>query len=175
MEVEVATVYPGFKDDQFEEDGVKYFVIGQPRWPGIFFHCRKQDLARCVEIVHERAPDLVHIHGTERFFGLLVARKLISTPGVISVQGLLGAYLPTFFGALSPRDLCRSQRLVEIATKSGLLWLYREYVRGARWEQEILAEVESFIGRTEWDRAHVASANPRARNGLGSGRSRSPE
>jgi len=162
IEVEVATVYPGLRDDQFEDGGVNYFIIRQPRWPGIFFHCRKQDLERCVEIVRERDPDLVHIHGTERFFGLMAARKLISTPCVISLQGLLGAYLPTFFGALSPVDLWRSHRLIEIATRRGLLWLYREYVRGAQWEQEILAGAKSFMGRTEWDQAHVRSANPTA-------------
>lgn len=162
IELEVATVSPGFQDDQFEEDGVKYFVIGQPRRPGMFFHCRKQDLERCIEIVRDRNPDLVHIHGTERFFGLMAARKLISKPCVISLQGLLGAYLPWFFGALSPSELLRSHRLIEIATRRGLLWLYREYLRGAQWEREILAGAKSFMGRTEWDHAHVRSANPKA-------------
>ncbi len=42
MQVEIATVYPGVSDDQFEENGVKYFVIGQPKVPGIFFRCRKR-------------------------------------------------------------------------------------------------------------------------------------
>jgi glycosyltransferase involved in cell wall biosynthesis len=162
MEVEVATVYPGFRDEQFEEDGVKYFVIGQPKLPWIFFHCRREDLERCIEIVRERDPDIVHIHGTERFFGLMAARKLISKPCVISLQGLLGAYLPTFFGALSPGDLWRSHRLLELATMRGLFGLHRGFVRGARQEREILMGADSFMGRTEWDRAHVRDANPTA-------------
>jgi glycosyltransferase involved in cell wall biosynthesis len=162
LELEVATVYPGVPDDQFEEDVVKYFVMGQPRRPYIFFRCRKRDLDRCVELVRERDPDIVHIHGTERFFGLMAARKLISTPCVISLQGLLGAYLPTFFGALSPGDLWRSHRLLELATMRGLFGLHRGFVRGAHQEREVLIGAESFMGRTEWDRAHVKAANPRA-------------
>jgi glycosyltransferase involved in cell wall biosynthesis len=162
VQVEVATVYPGFQDDQFEYDRVKYFVIGQPRLPWIFFHTRKSDIDRCVDLVRERAPDLVHIHGTERFFGLLAARKLIAPPSVISLQGLLEPYLSGFFGALSPADLWRSNRLIEVATMRGLLWQYRGFVVGSRTEHEIVAGAKSFMGRTDWDRAHVGSVNPGA-------------
>jgi glycosyltransferase involved in cell wall biosynthesis len=159
VEVEVATLSPGAEDEQFEDGGVNYFVIGQPRWPGIFFDCRKKDLEACVKLAHERSPDLVHIHGTERFYGLMAARKLISPPCVISLQGLLGPYTAAFFGALSPSDLWRSHRLIELATKRGLFWQYRSFVRGARREQDILGRAKSFMGRTNWDRAHVRSAN----------------
>jgi glycosyltransferase involved in cell wall biosynthesis len=161
IQVDVVTAHPGLQDDQFEADGVKYFVIGQPRWQSIFNY-RKEELERCAEIVRERDPDLVHIHGTERFFGLLAARNLISMPCVISLQGLVGPYLPAFFGALSFRDLWRSHRLIEIATRRGLLWRYWEWVGGARQEQEILTAAKSFMGRTEWDRAHTKSVNPMA-------------
>jgi len=158
IQVDVVTAHPGLHDDEFEAGGVKYFVIGQPRYQSIF-HFRKRELERCAEIVRERNPDLVHIHGSERFFGLLAARKLISMPCLISVQGLVGAYLPTFFGALSLKELWRSQRVLEIATRRGLLWRYREWVCGARQEDEILTRAEAFMGRTEWDRAHVRSVN----------------
>lgn len=163
VQVEIATLAPGEKDDQFEDGGVTYFIIGQPSRPGIFFRCRRRDLRACVTLVRERAPDLVHIHGTERFYGLIAARGLISVPAIISIQGLLGPYLPTFFGALSPGDLWRSHRVLELATRRGLLWLYWDYVRGARREQEILARATSFMGRTDWDRAHLRSASPSSR------------
>jgi glycosyltransferase involved in cell wall biosynthesis len=67
-----------------------------------------------------------------------------------------------FFGALSPSELWRSHRLIEIATRRGLLWRYWDWVGGARQEQEILAGAKSFMGRTDWDRAHVRSVNPTA-------------
>lgn len=159
MQVEIATVYPGLRDDEFDKDGIKYFVFGQPKGPGLFFRCRKRDLAACVDLVTERAPDLVHIHGTERFYGLMAARELISTPCVISIQGLIAACKAAFFGALSPLDVWRSNRLIELASRRGLLWLYRGYARGARQEVEILAGTKFFLGRTEWDLAHLRSVN----------------
>lgn len=162
MEVEVATIYPKFRDEQFEQDGVKYFVIGQPRWPGIFFRFRERDLDKCVQLVRERTPDIVHIHGTERFYGLMAARNLISTPCVISLQGLLGAYLPGFFGALSLREILSSHRLIELASRRGPIWIYRDFALASRLEKEILAGVNFFMGRTEWDRAHLRSVNPAA-------------
>ena len=162
LQIEIATVYPGLRNEQFEEDGVRYFVIGQPKTANIFFHCRRQDLQACASLVHERQPDLVHIHGTERFYGLLSARKLINTPTVISIQGLLTAYQQFFFGALSFRDTWKSNRLIELCSRRGLYWLHHEYWRGARQEQEILAGAEAFLGRTDWDRAYVHCANPDA-------------
>jgi glycosyltransferase involved in cell wall biosynthesis len=163
IQVEVATVFPGAANIEFEERGVKYFLRGQPKLPGMYFQCRRRDLEWCINLVRDRMPDLIHIHGTERFYGILPSRKLIGTPCVVSIQGLLSGYLPLFFGALSPREVLRSNRLIELATLRGLLWLQREYARGAKYEQEILAGPSSFLGRTDWDRAYVMAANPAAK------------
>ena len=161
LQFETVTVTQGLKDDTFEEDGIRHHVIGQPKYQSFFSH-KQRDLDRCIDLVRQRAPDLIHIHGTERFFGLLAARKLIATPCVISLQGLLGPYLPAFFGALSPMEIWRSHRLIELATRRGLLWRYRDYTIGARQEREIMIGAQAFMGRTDWDRAHVQSLNPSA-------------
>lgn len=52
----------------------------------------KKGLNACVELVSDVKPDVIHIHGTERMFGLLSARGLVQCPVVISLQGLLGPY-----------------------------------------------------------------------------------
>jgi glycosyltransferase involved in cell wall biosynthesis len=93
----------------------------------------------------------------------MTARQLITAPCVISLQGLLEPYLSGFFGALSPAELWRSHRLIELATRRGLFWQYRGFVVGSRREHEIVAGAKSFMGRTDWDRAHVSSVNPGAR------------
>jgi glycosyltransferase involved in cell wall biosynthesis len=162
IHVDVAAAVPDQADDQFEDSGVGHYVIGQPKWESIF-SCRQRDLTRCVEIVRDTQPDIVHIHGTERLYGLMTTRKLITAPCVISLQGLLEPYLSGFFGALSPAELWRSHRLIELATRRGLLWQYRGVVVGSRREHEIVAGAKSFMGRTDWDRAHVGSVNPGAR------------
>jgi|SRR5579883_1920171 len=161
VQMEVATAHPGLDDDEFHADGVRYFVFGQPRFESIF-EARKRDLDRCVSLVAERKPDVVHIHGSERFFGLMAARKLIDVPALISIQGLVDECLPVFFGALSPAEIWRSQGLVELATRRGHFWRYRDYLKGAKLGREILANAKAFMGRTAWDRAHLSSVNPAA-------------
>lgn len=162
ISVEIATAYPGLKDDEFVDEGVRYFALGQPKKPGIFFATRPNDVARCAALVEERNPDLVHIHGTERFYGLLPARKLIQAPCIISIQGLLSACRDSFFGGLSVREIWKANRMIEVASRRGLLWFYREHHRAAEYEREILANAPAFMGRTDWDRARVRSVNPGA-------------
>jgi glycosyltransferase involved in cell wall biosynthesis len=163
IEIEVATAYPTLTDGQFEENGVKYCAIRQPKRPYVYFACREKDLARCVRLVHERRPDVVHIHGLERFYGLMAARKLISAPCVISLQGFMTVGERVFYGALSPVEIWRSHRLMEFATLRGLFWVHRAFVRGARQEREILSGAPRFLGRTAWDRAQVRYFNPNAK------------
>jgi glycosyltransferase involved in cell wall biosynthesis len=158
----VATSYPGLPDLEFEEDGVRYFVQGQPRFQS-HFHCRRRDLEGSRAIVERFRPDLIHVHGSERFFGLLGARQMVAPPLVVSLQGILRRYLPEFFGAMSKRDILRSLRLRELATRRGLAWDYLAFSRGARQEDEILRGAAAFLGRTAWDEAHLRRVNPSAR------------
>src|SRR4051812_13005427 len=69
VHVDVASTSAGYPDDQCSEDGVDYFTLSQPRWQPFFSHI-KRDLDKLVSLVRERKPDLIHIHGTERFYGL---------------------------------------------------------------------------------------------------------
>src|SRR5262249_9907176 len=63
LQIEVATAHPGLANDDFEDAGVRYFTFEQPRFQSIF-DFRKKDLQRCVDLVRDRNPDLIHIHGT---------------------------------------------------------------------------------------------------------------
>jgi glycosyltransferase involved in cell wall biosynthesis len=162
IHVDVAAAHRGSSDGQVAVDGVNYFVIGQPRYQS-YFSCTKKDLEKCLAIIRQTEPDVIHIHGTERFYGLIAARKLTRTPCVISLQGLLGPYVTSFFGALTARDLRRSERLLDLLTRRSLFWMYRDYCAGARREREVLAGANALMGRTEWDRAHLKSVNPRAK------------
>lgn len=162
VSVEVATAYPGVPDQEFEDAGTRHFILRQPRFQP-FFRATKRDLERVASLVRERRPDIVHIHGTERFYGLLPARGLIAPPSLISLQGFLGPCVRDFFGTLRPIDIVRSQSLLETLTRRGLLWRRHDFAEGARNEAEVLAHAPGFLGRTEWDRAIVGAANPLAR------------
>ncbi|MBL8202143.1 MAG: glycosyltransferase family 4 protein [Chromatiales bacterium] len=163
VELGVASAFPGLRDLQFDRDGIRYYTIGQPkRYPA--FGMREADLDRCAAMVRDFRPDLLHFHGSERFFGLLKVRGMVKVPAVLSMQGLLGPYSTRrgFFGALSSLDILRSIRLVELPLRLGLAWQFHDIRRGARREARILGAVEGLLGRTDWDRAWGRRLNPQA-------------
>lgn len=163
IELGVATAYPDMREAHFSEGGVEYFVIPQPRR----FHAfgmRSIDIEKCVAVIEAFKPDIIHVHGSERFFGMLKAAGKTDIPTLISIQGLLGTFAKAryFFGALSSIEILRSIRLIELPVGLGLLWQFLNAKRGARREIKILSKADGFLGRTEWDHAHTRQYNPTA-------------
>jgi glycosyltransferase involved in cell wall biosynthesis len=107
-------------------------------------------------------PDIIHIHGTEYFHGLLTGRKYIECPTVISIQGILDIYKEHYFGGISLFDLIRTRTLRDWVRFDGLLEQKLKIYRRARWEREIFASNNAFIGRTQWDKACTYMMNPTA-------------
>lgn len=161
VELAIATAAPGLHDDCFTRDGIEYAIIGQRQSnPSL---ASPRALAKCKALVDQWRPDLVHVHGTERFFGLLGARRMIKPPVVISIQGLISACHQVFYGGLTPLQvLLRVDRLSELARGRGLLWGRRAFAKLALQEREIIARNRFFIGRTAWDHAQVLRLNERA-------------
>ena len=122
-------------------------------------------LKACARIVEEWDPDIIHIHGTERFFGLLSARSIVSFPTVISIQGLMIPYAEWvhFFGNRTLFDVIKLHRFIEIPVMRGLLWNYYRFQKAAFREREILCGNRHFMGRTVWDQAHLLSINSEAK------------
>jgi len=116
----------------------------------------------CQRIVAEFKPDVIHIFGTEQFFGLLTARGHVRVPCVVWIQGLIHVYERYYFGGLSFRDLLRAHTLLEITYRRGLLHRKLQWQKRAQLEREIIAGNAHIIGRTLWDRAHVRAVNPSA-------------
>jgi glycosyltransferase involved in cell wall biosynthesis len=118
------------------------------------------DLQGARQVVERFGPDLVHVHGTENVFGLLVGS--LSTPIVISIQGILSVC--EIMGARG-RDasllLSLSPGLFLRGTGALLDPLAME--RAAVRERSIIRECRHFIGRTRWDADVVRVLNPSAR------------
>ena len=163
LELAVATAFPGLRDGSFEQDGARWFSIGQATRAATFAGS-PAEVGKCAAVVRDFAPDLVHFHGSERFFGLVKTEGLVTTPAVVSLQGVLGPYSEwrNYFGALSALDIAKATRLVEIPLGLGLVRQYQDLRRGARQEARIVAAMEGVLGRTAWDEAWARRLNPRA-------------
>lgn len=161
LRLAVVTALPGVANTHFNADGIDYFVVGQPKGTS-HLAVREADLMYCAKLVDRWQPDLVHVHGTERFFGLLGARKLIAPPTLVTIQGVLAFVVAHYFGSLTPWQIARATRWFELPFGYGLLWDLWRYRRAISWEREILSEIRYFTGQTEWDRAQVWAHNPDA-------------
>ena len=158
----VVTARGDLPEDHFEDSGVEYFLVNHSRCAK---HARtpRRSMRQCARIVREWRPDLVHVHGGEHFYGLLIARRLIDVPSILSLQGLLQPYCRRYFGSLSSWEILKAQRMRESLRGSGIVWDYFRLKKHARRESEILGGLRAFAGRTAWDRAYVHSLRPDAR------------
>ena len=115
----------------------------------------------CARIVRDFKPDVVHVHGTERFFGLLRARKLIDVPTVVSIQGLMRPFADCSWGAMTFWDSLRLSSVGEMSRNATIGADVQRLKRLAEAEDEIIQGVDAVIGRTDWDHAHARAANPK--------------
>jgi len=171
IKLAVACVYPGLKNDILEADGIIYFSVPQGRLRRIFRFADIDEKAdpvfinKCSDIIKKWHPDIIHIHGTERFYGLVPLRTQVDVPCIISIQGLLNECCKWryTFGDLPLRDIMLMHRPVRFIRGIGPLWDYRLMLKKARREREIIQGNNFFMGRTDWDRAHIHAINPSAR------------
>jgi len=115
-----------------------------------------------VDVINATNPDLVHIHGTENFYGLITRHPAVTCPVVISLQGLMGPYTHwyAYFGDYSPWRVFCMISFAELLTGRGLYGQYHRFLGMARRELRILEATQYVMGRTRWDKAYACSMNP---------------
>lgn len=151
--------------EAFREAGVTYHPIHRRHDPlaklrklvSDFTRADLQDIERMRRVVDAVAPDLVHVHGTEENFGLLLEH--IGVPAVVSLQGILGPYENLFHSGIPRAFLRRKFPWWSFRTK-GFGHYYMALA--ARREARILSGVRWIFGRTEWDRRVASVLAPRA-------------
>jgi glycosyltransferase involved in cell wall biosynthesis len=169
IELAVACVWPGLADAEIvKSEKLRFYPINQgPAWRLFAFSHPDDDmryLQRCVDVIDQVKPDVIHIHGTERFYGLLGARRMTAVPCVISLQGLIHDYsrFRNYFGVVPLKEIVSLHDLFHLARGMGPIFDYMRLQRVAKREMEILKGNRWFMGRTMYDRAHVMAINPTA-------------
>lgn len=114
------------------------------------------DILRCVE---EFSPDLVHVWGTETFWGLLTARKIIREKALLEMQGLKCAIATVYHGGLSRREQLSCMRLKEILRQSTIWQNRNRFEKWALFEKEIISQHQYIAVQTKWVEAQVKAIN----------------
>ena len=166
LELGVCWAGPGIgKEAVFDEGGVRYFCLPcrpaevrlagwHRQWPFGGRMWRKavdRVLRRCENAVASFKPDLIHIHGTERPYGLLA--ETTNVPVAISIQGVLQECLRTYFGRMPLAARLRVPKL---------LVGYVDIRRRAALERRICSRMPVLLGRTHWDRSYQCALSPSA-------------
>jgi len=162
VELSIATNVPGAVWRKERIHDVQYYAIPMPkskvdgrRLPPSLIH----DYQRVEE---DFQPDVIHIHGTEYYHGLLTGRGYLKCPTVISIQGIIDAYQRHYWGNISVGKLLTTRTLRDWVRMDGLIEQKVKWLRRAKWEREIFATNSAFIGRTVWDRAHTRRLSPKS-------------
>lgn len=149
--------------ENFKEslDDVTYFSLNYPL-TNVFDTL----VSRCVNIISDFNPDIIHIEGTEFIHSkaMLYAAKQKNIPAVVSMQGILNGYYNYQCGNLQIDDMMCSKSLTDIFSA----WIL--HLRKTKWfkprmksEKEIIENADYILGRTTWDRAHSYAINPNAK------------
>ena len=160
IELAVATAVPGAPDMQFTSEEIRYYTIAQAARTHFLRHSMA-NLERARAIVADYHPDLIHVHGTERFYGLIIGMDM-DVPVIVSIQGLISQYRKFWFAGWNYRERLRALRVRDMLRLQGPVLEYRLWRSGASRELEIIRRNQYFIGRTDWDKAWVCAANPQA-------------
>ncbi len=108
-------------------------------------------------------PDLIHVWGTEGYWGLLTARRLLQTPALLEMQGLKMTIADVFYGGLSLRDRLHSIGIKEILKRRTMYHDRRDFKRWGALEREMILG-HDFIGvQSPWMMSQVQAVNPNAR------------
>ena len=111
-------------------------------------------------IIKDFAPDLIHLFGSESWYGLLV--NYTDIPIVIHMQGSL----PSYYNARYPAGMSVWNKIFSTKTnikqKLMAFKIDTTFQHNALQEEKILKSNRYFMGRTHWDKAIVNFYSPRA-------------
>ena len=113
------------------------------------------------EIVENEAPDIIHIWGVEKYWGLLVSRGYLKGyKCLLEMQGVLSACHQFYRGNLVFQDFKRVMSTpLAILSFSHVLWHQRTMYRRARLEDEIISAFSNVSVQSAWTANWVRSIN----------------
>lgn len=124
------------------------------------FHYYQREVEKYLKIIRDFEPDLIHIHGTESLFGLVI--KKIDIPVLISMQGNYTVYSHKFYSGISRRESERVNFKDKLKLNT-FYQTYRYFKFMSKYERQILLDVEYVMGRTRWDKRIARILAPNAK------------
>lgn len=168
IELAVSFVLEG-QPEKVVQNGVVYYPIKKigSRFTNIF-NPKKMwggQIVAMKKVIEDFKPDIIHIFGSEEYFGLIANQ--INIPVVLHIQGILNPYLNAFFipGVSVKNYIYQNLNPKKLISNIFGLHNFRE---GSQREVEIMRRVNYYIGRTDWDFRCTNVMNPKSKYFYGS-------
>jgi glycosyltransferase involved in cell wall biosynthesis len=141
--------------DHIRQWAVPFEPLGRDGLPS------KQTIKAIQGLIDEIKPDLIHVWGTENYWGLLSAREIIPGPTILDMQGIKFAYAKVFYGGLAFSELIHCIGPKEFLLPSCSLFAgKRQFEHWGRYEIEMIQKHKYISTQSEWVRAHILRLNP---------------
>src|SRR6266567_4145935 len=99
----------------------------------------KKIVEQIVQAVRDFSPDLIHVWGTEGYFGLLTARKLLDGATLLETQGLKFRIAEVYHGGLSLGEQWSCLGVKEILRQTAIWQCRKKFQKWGVFEKEIIA------------------------------------
>jgi glycosyltransferase involved in cell wall biosynthesis len=109
-----------------------------------------EDIPVFLKIISSIKPDLIHIHGTEKQFGLI--QEYIDVPTVVSIQGIVSVYAYKYYSGITFIDVLKYSKPADFIRFKSYIQLFKSFFGIALREKKILKQTRKIIGRTSWDK-----------------------
>ena len=117
-------------------------------------------VAGIVRAAGEFVPDVVHIWGTEGYWGLLTSRGILRGPSMLDIQGLKGPCSRVYAGGLTPRERLACTGLREVVRHdAGISTIRRSYAAWSAFEREMIRGHRFITTQSPWVEAWVRAVN----------------
>lgn len=112
------------------------------------------------QVVSEIKPDIIHVWGTENYWGLLTARKLITGRVLLEIQGLKYETKRYFYAGLTIQELISTLGIREFLKPSDSVFsMRRSFKDWGKLEKEIIRNHNLITTQSNWVRNHVREIN----------------
>lgn len=158
--------------NEFEVSNVDMFYVDL-KLKSLYENMSLDMASKFKEVIDQFKPDLIHVHGTEKNWAQ-IQNHVPSIPIVISIQGIMMGYRRFGLNFLEKGDYQKYNSLKNVFGYGGATSMKKLFMKSYSYEADIFKEGKYFIGRTDWDKAHVLFRNPGAEYFYGEELLRSP-
>jgi len=142
---------------------IKQWIVSESDTSSLLRLPSQTTITGILAAVDDFSPDIVHIWGTEYFWGLLTSRKMIDHITLLETQGLKFSIAKVFYGGLTLKEKFACIGLKEIIRNNTIFKMQRWYYRCGIVEKEIFATHRFITVQTPWLESQIKQFNTKGK------------